>query len=296
MHEHLQAFLVNLDSERGLSQNTLDAYASDISPFLSFLKARGKDLATATSDDTLAFFALLRRAKRAPATIARKGAALRMFSQYLCREGVCKTDFTAALEIGASRSLRLPAVLTESEVEALLAAPPDNTPAGIRDRAMLETMYSSGLRVSELVGLSLNRIDLGAGVVRPFGKGSKERIVPLGDVARESLLEYLKTARPALLAGHAVSDSLFVGGRGRPLARQQVWALIKRYAKSAGISKAITPHTLRHSFATHLLSHGADVRAIQEMLGHESVATTQRYAKVDVARMRALYDQSHPRA
>lgn len=296
MHEHLQAFLVNLDSERGLSQNTLDAYASDIVPFLAFLQARGKDLPKAVSDDTLAYFASLRKARRAPATIARKGAALRMFSQFLCREGVCKVDFTAALEVGAARSLRLPAVLSESEIEALLAAPDPSTPEGLRDRALFETMYSSGLRVSEVAGLSLGQVDLAGSVVRPFGKGSKERVVPLGAVAREALERYIQSGRPALENGQTPSGALFLSARGRPLSRHQVWTLIKFYAKKAGIAKEITPHTLRHSFATHLLAHGADIRAIQEMLGHASVATTQRYAKVDIARMRALYDQSHPRA
>lgn len=296
MNEHLQAFLINLETERGLSPNTLDAYAGDIGPFLPFLGERGKSLSTADTNDTLAFCAALRKKKLAPATIARKGAALRMFAQFLCREGLCERDFTASLEVGQSRSLRLPAVLTEAEIDSLLAAPPATTPEGLRDRALLETMYSSGLRVSELVGLTLDQIDLRAGFVRPFGKGSKERVVPLGARAKDALESYLQTARPRLADGCAPSAAVFVTPRGGPLSRQQFWALIKRYAKKAGIARSITPHTLRHSFATHLLAHGADVRAIQEMLGHASVATTQRYAKVDVARMRALYDQAHPRA
>ena len=296
MDEHLRSFLDNLDSERGLSSNTIGAYASDIEPFLAFLQTRGKGVATVAGDDTLAFFASLRRRKLSAATMARKGAALRMFAQFLCREGVCRSDFTASLDLGASRQQRLPAVLTESEICALLDAPSPDTSTGLRDRAMLETMYSSGLRVSELVGLTLSQIDRSAGFLRPFGKGNKERIVPLGDRARESLDRYLDTARPQLINGMPHCDAVFITARGGPLTRQQFWNLIKGYACSARIAKAVTPHTLRHSFATHLLAHGADIRSIQEMLGHASVATTQRYAKVDVARMRAMYDQAHPRA
>lgn len=295
MSEHLQAFLENLDSERGLSQNTLCAYAGDIAPFVAFLKTREKDTPTATGDDTLAFFAALRRKKLSPATMARKGAALRMFAQYLCREGICEQDFTASLDLGASRQLRLPAVLTESEIDTLLNAPSVELPTGMRDRAMLEVMYSSGLRVSELVGLTLNQVDRSAGFLRPFGKGNKERVVPLGDRAREALDLYWDQARPQLVKSQTC-DSVFVTARGAPLSRQQFWNFIKGYARLAGITKVVTPHTLRHSFATHLLSRGADLRSIQEMLGHASVATTQRYAKVDVARMRAMYDKSHPRA
>jgi integrase/recombinase XerD len=295
MNEHLRAFLENLDSERGLSQNTLSAYQSDIGPFIAFLEALGSDVPSATNEDTLAFFAGLRKKRLSSATMARKGAALRMFAQFLCREGVCAHDFTAALDLGATRQQRLPAVLTESEICALLDAPSRDTPVGLRDRAMLETMYSSGLRVSELVGLTLSQVDRSAGYLRPFGKGNKERIVPLGDSAKETLDHYWHEARPALLKDQAC-DTVFVTARGGPLTRQQFWNVIKGHARSAGITKAVTPHTLRHSFATHLLSHGADLRAIQEMLGHASVATTQRYAKVDVARMRAMYDKAHPRA
>jgi integrase/recombinase XerD len=296
MHEHLQAFLENLDSERGLSPNTLSAYAGDIGPFLAFLEGRGARIEEATSDDTLSFFVGLRRRRLAAATLARKGAALRMFAQYLCREGACAADFTASLDLGVTHQQRLPAVLTEQEMAALIAAPSAETPTGARDRAMLETMYSSGLRVSELVGLTLNQVDRDAGFLRPFGKGSKERLVPLGDAACQALDIYLEAARARLTAERPACDALFVSNRGSFLSRQQFWTALKQYARRAGITKAISPHTLRHSFATHLLQGGADLRAIQEMLGHASVATTQRYAKVDITRLRAAYDKAHPRA
>jgi integrase/recombinase XerD len=219
-----------------------------------------------------------------------------MLAHYLCREGVCELDFTSALELGKSRQRRLPAILSIEEIARLMVAPDANTPQGIRDRALFEMMYGCGLRVSELVEITMERIDVSSGTLCPMGKGSKERVIPLGDEARAAMQTYLSGSRPRLMAGKPPNAALFVTSRGLPMSRQQFWRLVKQYALVAGIVKAITPHTLRHSFATHLLEGGADLRSIQEMLGHASVATTQRYTRVDVARLRSLYDQSHPRA
>ncbi len=290
-------FLDGLSAERGLSPNTLDAYRSDLTPFCQFVAMRDKiQPAELTSDDADAFIMALRRTGLASASIARKAAALRSFARFLCEEDVCPNDFTAHLELGKPKAPPLPTTLSHAEVERLLAAPPVDTPEGVRDRAMLELMYGSGLRVSELVDLPVSALDLRAGLVRPFGKGRKERQVPVGAHACTVLAEYLKTSRPRLMHGKPISPALFVTERGGPMTRTRFWQLIQDYAADARIAKHITPHTLRHSFATHLLGGGADIRAIQEMMGHAGVETTQRYARVDVARMREVYDRTHPRA
>jgi len=298
----LQAFLADVSSERGLSSNTLAAYRNDIGQFIEFLKTRGVTAAAGIVDDhTIAFIAQLRRAGGKPATVTRRLTALRMFAQFLCREEYCRIDFTAAVDLGKTRARRLPATLTVDEIDRLIAAPSRDTPEGLRDAAMLELMYGSGLRVSELITLRMGDLDLTTGVVRPFGKGNKERQAPVGERVRRLLATYIEDVRPtftsampAALGGHAAP--VFLTSHGTSMTRTHFWRLIKEYAAEAGIEKSISPHTLRHSFATHLLAGGADVRAIQEMMGHASVETTQRYTRVDVARLRKTYDEAHPRA
>ncbi len=296
MTQHLNAYLANLSAERGLSEQTLTAYRYDLTQLLNFLRRENITQARAiTPGHVYDFLASLRRAGLAPASLTRKTISLKLWMQYLCREEIIDAD--PALTIDPPKTaVRLPNTLSLPEIERLLTAPNVQTPEGIRDRAMLEIMYGCGLRVSELVSLKTRSVDLRARLVRPFGKGKKERLVPLGDGVSETLTAYLNTARPALLARKPPTPFLFVTKRGGPLTRDHFLKLVKAYARDAGIARTISPHALRHSFATHLLSGGADLRAIQEMLGHVSVATTQRYTQVDVARLREVYDKTHPRA
>lgn len=292
-----QSFLDGMAGERGLSVHTLDAYTSDLAQFFQSLQAQGVTTpAEITPDHAAAFLATLRRQGLAPATVLRKAITLRTWAHFLCEEGACAQDWTAPLDLGRFKALRLPTTLSAAEVARLLESPPTDTPHGLRDRAMLELMYGSGLRVSELITLRTADLDLRAGLVRPIGKGDKERQVPLGDESKAALATYMTKARPVLLRNKSPSPALFVTEQGGPMTRQRFWSLIEGYAQDAQIAKRVTPHTLRHSFATHLLAGGADVRAIQEMLGHASVETTQRYTRVDVARLREVYDRTHPRA
>ncbi len=291
-----QAYLANLSSERGLSANTLAAYKQDLAQFLAYLNAHDiADIQAVMPGHVQGFLGGLRQAGLRPASVARKTAALKSWMRWLCESGHRDGDPTASVELGKLPT-RLPVTLSGSEIERLLTAPPGDTPEGVRDRAMLETLYGCGLRASELVALRAGDVDLRAGLIRPFGKGSKERQVPLGDGVRDTLATYLDAARPALLHTTPPTPFLFVTRRGGPMTRQHLLALVKGYAQDARIAKDVSPHTLRHSFATHLLSGGADLRAIQEMLGHASVQTTQRYTQVDTARLREVYDRTHPRA
>jgi integrase/recombinase XerD len=292
----LDQFLQNLNTERGLSQHTLCAYRSDLLPLLALIKARGKRLDQIDPSDISAFFTSLRRQNQATSTLARKGAAVRAFSSYLCREGITKTDCVSTIQFETVTALKLPKILSADQIENLLLAPDLTRPTGVRDRAMIELMYSCGLRVSELIELQLDALDLVDGFVRPFGKGRKERVVPMGDRARQVVGVYLRSARTELLGQRNRESVVFLSANGKPLSRQDFWLSLKKYAAAAGITGSISPHTLRHSFATHLLEGGADIRVIQEMLGHVSVTTTQRYTKVDVARLREMYDHLHPRA
>ncbi len=297
MQAQIDAFLRNLRAERGLSENTLAAYASDLAQFAAWLSEQGVlQPREITPEHLEAFLAALHAQGLAPATVTRKTTTLILWAGWLCREGACAANWTARHEAPVRRPVRLPTTLSLPEIDRLLRAPNTRTPEGLRDRALLETLYGSGLRVSELVALRVGDADLRAGLVRPFGKGARERQVPLGEEAAAAIDAYLLSARPVLMRGKAPSPFLFVSRRGTALTRVAFWGLIKAYAQDAQIAKNVTPHTLRHSFATHLLAGGADVRAIQEMLGHASVETTQRYTRVDVARLRAVYDKSHPRA
>lgn len=296
MTHHLEAYLANLSAERGLSEQTLTAYRYDLAPFIEFLRrAEITHVRAITPGHVYGFLASLRQAGLAPASLTRKTISLKLWMQYLCREELIDTDPSLAVD-PPKTAIRLPTTLSLPEIERLLCMPNVKTHEGVRDRAMLEMMYGCGLRVSELVLLEARSVDLRARLVRPFGKGKKERLVPLGDGVSETLTAYLSTARPALLSKKPPTPFLFVTKRGGPMTKYHFLNLVKAYARDAGIARTITPHALRHSFATHLLSGGADLRAIQEMLGHVSIATTQRYTQVDVARLREVYDKTHPRA
>jgi integrase/recombinase XerD len=295
MEGYLDAFIAFLRAERGLSGKTVDAYAADLSVYFADLKARGiTDVARIKQEDITLHLATLTGRGLSRRSQARHLAAVRGFHRFLVAEKYVEKD--ASEDLDTPRSARkLPVFLTLEEVEQLLAAPDERTPVGLRDKAMLEVLYATGLRVSELVGLGINDIQLGAGYLVARGKGSKERIVPVGSVAVEKVQAYLKESRPALL-GRREARALFVTPRGGGFTRQGFWKLLKRYALKAGIQKVISPHKLRHSFATHLVERGADLRAVQAMLGHADLATTQIYTHVNGARLRSVYDKHHPRS
>ncbi|HTQ73356.1 MAG TPA: site-specific tyrosine recombinase XerD [Burkholderiales bacterium] len=275
--------------EDGLARNTLDAYRRDLGQLAAFLK--GRPLAAVREEDLFAFLA----ARRGRATsAARMLSTLKRFYRYCLREGRRRDDPTLRLD-PPKRAPRFPKTLSEADVEALLAAPDAATPRGLRDRAMLEVLYASGLRVSELVALKTFEASLDAGVVRVLGKGSKERLVPLGEEAVSWVQRYLREARPALLKRRS-SDALFVTDRGSGMTRQAFWHLLKRYGRAAIPGKALSPHVLRHAFATHLINHGADLRVVQMLLGHADISTTQIYTHVARERLKKLHRDHHPRA
>ncbi len=290
----IDRFLDALWMERGLSRNTLAAYRRDLSGFAQWLnEQRQCVLLAAQREDLLAYLAARVSAEAKPRTLARLLSSLRSFYQQAVRDGYLSAD--PSERIDAPRLGRsLPRSLTESDVELLINAPDTDTALGLRDRAMLELLYASGLRVSELVELRVLQLNLRQGVVRTLGKGSKERLVPLGEVASDWLEHYLCTARVDLLKGHE-SDALFVTRRGGAMSRQAFWYLIKKHAQQAGIHKPLSPHTLRHSFATHLLNHGADLRVVQMLLGHSDLSTTQIYTHVARERLKNLHAEHHPR-
>ena len=289
----LEQFLDALWVEQGLSDHTLAAYRADLKGVAVFLKQQARSLATAQRQDLLTYLTRRVKAGARPRTTARLLSSLRRFYQYLVREGRLQIDPSA--QIDAPKLGRpLPKALTEAEVEVLLQAPDVERFLGLRDRAMLEVLYASGLRVSELVTLQLSQINLRQGVLRVVGKGDKERLVPLGEEAAEWLQRYLEEARPALLHGR-LSDEFFVTQRGTAMTRQAFWHLIKRYAKRADIATVLSPHSLRHSFATHLLNHGADLRALQMLLGHSNLSTTQIYTHVARERLKGVHSAHHPR-
>jgi len=280
--------------EDGLARNTLEAYRSDLSHFAAWLEARhGKKLIEGDVADIQAYLGHLFRKKTRASSAARLLSSLKRFYRYCLRQGRIKADPT--LRIDTPKLPRgLPKSLTEEDVENLLATPRAEKALGLRDKAMLETLYASGLRVSELVSLKLRQVSQDMGVVRVVGKGSKERLVPLGEEAIAWIRQYLKEARPELLGGRA-ADDLFVTARGSAMTRQMFWHLLRRYAAQAGLKKSISPHTLRHAFATHLLNHGADLRVVQLLLGHSDISTTQIYTHVARERLKQLHAKHHPR-
>ncbi len=294
MNSLVDRFLEHLVIERGLAQNSLEAYRRDLARYARHLKGRRKRVTLLERTEVPRYLLALREAGLSPRSVARHLSALRQFHRFLVREGYAAADPTSHMQ-SPRPWLRLPAVLSSDEVERLLAPRESTTPQAFRDRAMLEVMYASGLRVSELVGLRLADVNLVAGIVRVLGKGDKERLVPLGDVAVEVLRAYLAQGRPRLERDQA-SSHLFLGRHGRGLTRQMFWLLLKRSVRSAGITKPVTPHTLRHSFATHLLERGADLRSVQLMLGHADIGTTQIYTHLSRAHLKAIYDRYHPRA
>jgi integrase/recombinase XerD len=281
--------------ERGLSPNTLAAYQSDLRAFAVWVAAqRGRSLVEAQRLDLLEYLVVLSQQGRKPRSSARLVSCLRQFYQHLLRRGVIREDPSARVE--APRLGRpLPKSLSEKEVEALLLAPDTSEARGHRDRTMLEVLYASGLRVTELVTLTAGQVGLTQGVVRIQGKGGKERLVPLGEEAMAWLIEYLRGPRIDLLSGRA-TDFLFPTARSTCMTRQAFWQLIKRYALEAGVVKPLSPHTLRHAFATHLLNHGADLRVVQLLLGHSDLSTTQIYTHVARERLKQLHARHHPRA
>lgn len=290
--ELIDAFIARLWLEDGVSEATRSAYATDLAVAEKILD--GKPLHTVDTQDLQQLFAHMLEAGKKPATLARMRTTLKRYFQFLQARGVCEDNPVRHLEPARRRHKTLPRSLSEADVEALLAAPDEADPIGIRDRAMLEVLYASGLRVSELVGLPMDAVLLREGVLRIWGKGSKERMVPMGEEAQWALERYLRDVRPALLHGRR-SDAVFVTTRGDGLTRQAFWYRIKHYARLAGIQSDISPHTLRHAFATHLLNHGADLRTVQMLLGHADLSTTQIYTHVAQARLAALHAAHHPR-
>lgn len=290
----IEAFADVIWMERGLSQNTLAAYQSDLRAFSVWLdRERGRTLVGAERIDLLDYLALLSKEGRKPRSAARLLSCLRQFYQYLLRRGTIGEDPSARVE-APKLGRPLPKSLSEAEVEALLAAPDTEDSRGHRDRTMLEVLYASGLRVTELVTLTPSQVSLTQGVVRITGKGGKERLVPLGEEACAWLRDYMRGPRAALL-GVRSSDYLFPTSRSDCMTRQTFWLLIKRYAVQAGVVKTLSPHTLRHAFATHLLNHGADLRVVQMLLGHSDLSTTQIYTHVARERLKQLHAHHHPR-
>lgn len=280
--------------EDGLARNTLDSYRRDLRQFAEWMTARGAgELLAADQALIQEYLAQRFRARIRASSAARLLSTLKRFYRYAVRQNLIAVDPT--LRIDAPKLTRaLPKSLTEADVEALLAAPVISEPLGLRDRAMLEVLYASGMRVSELIGLTVPQVSRDMGVVRVFGKGAKERLVPLGEEALAWLEQYLREARPLLL-GQRTSDALFVTARAAGMTRQAFWHLIGRYALQAGLRQKISPHTLRHAFATHLINHGADLRVVQLLLGHSDISTTQIYTHVARERMKQLHAKHHPR-
>lgn len=293
--EPIESFLAWLELERGLSKNTIHAYARDLVQSAQFYAKRGlRGWDAVDGAAASAWTSELSKADYARTSQARKLSALRMFARHLVRENLRKDDFTE-LTAAPKLSRKLPEVLTHEEVERLLNAPQLTTPHGLRDRAILELFYSSGLRVSELCGLLLQSVNLDEGYLRVFGKGSKERVAPIGTAAIKALRDYLSAGRPQFVKASTGSE-IFLSQRGAGISRKMVWVMIKQHAAKVGIKKAIKPHLLRHSFATHLLEGGADLRAIQEMLGHADISTTQIYTAVQASRLADEHALYHPRA
>ena len=290
----IDAFIDALWLEEGLSANTLAAYRRDLALYARWLagQATPRPLDASTEADLHGYFAHCHAASKA-STSNRRLTVFKRYFRWALREGRLQADPTLKLQ-SARQALRVPKSLSEAQVDALLTAPDLATALGLRDKAMLELLYASGLRVSELVTLKTFRLGLNEGVLRIMGKGEKERLVPFGAVAREHLQAYLEDGRPAILVGRG-SDDLFVTGRGQAMSRVMFWMLVKKYAQQAGINAPLSPHTLRHAFATHLLNHGADLRAVQMLLGHADISTTTIYTHVARERLKTLHAAHHPR-
>jgi integrase/recombinase XerD len=290
--DSIDTFIDALWLEEGLSRNTLAAYRRDLTLYARWLAERGGTLAATTEADLHGYFAARHASTRAT-TSNRRLTVFKRYFRWALRERLVTEDPTLRL-LSAKQPLRVPKTLTEAQVEALLDAPDVETPLGLRDRTMLELMYASGLRVSELVGLKTFNVGMNEGVLRVMGKGSKERLVPFGQVARDWIERFLAGARGAILAGQQ-SEDMFVTARGQGMTRAMFWVIVKKHARTAGITAPLSPHTLRHAFATHLLNHGADLRAVQMLLGHADISTTTIYTHVARERLKLLHAQHHPR-
>jgi integrase/recombinase XerD len=293
----LDQFMDHLALERGLSVNTRQAYAHDLTEFLAFLSRRGRaGIQAVERRDILDFLMESKQKGLAAASLARRLVAIKVFFRHLAREGLLATNVADAMDSPRLWKI-LPPTLTIEEVDRLLAAPDPSTVRGRRDRAILETFYATGLRVSELAALTLESLHFDAEYVRCVGKGDKERVVPIGGRAMAAVRAWLERGRPAYAPrGGGASRAVFLSRLGKPLSRVTLWRHIRTYARRAGIRKEISPHTLRHSFASHLLAHGASLRVIQEMLGHADISTTQIYTHVDQGRLQSIHHQYHPRA
>jgi len=294
MQPLVEEFLDYIVVEKGLSKNSVDAYRRDLVKFEGFLGKRSKDVTGARREDIISFMASLRERGLSSRSTARSMVAVRMLYRFL--KGERHIDGLPTENIELPRSFRtLPDVLSPEEVERLIRSPDTKDAIGMRDRAMFELLYATGLRVSELVGVEVNRLNLEVGFLVVLGKGSRERVVPMGEIAMDWIKGYISSARVRTLKGRE-SNFLFVTARGGNMTRQGFWKIVKKYALKAGIYKKITPHTLRHSFATHLLEGGADLRSVQTMLGHADIATTQIYTHINSERLKKIYKQFHPRA
>lgn len=295
MEKELEYYVDYLDVERGLAANTVESYGRDLRQFLAHLRINGySSWGAVEKNRILIYMEILKKGGKSGATVSRSLAAMRSLFKFLTGEGYIEADPTSDLDTPRTGK-RLPTVLSLNEVEILLQSPDTRTPAGLRDKAMLELLYATGMRVSELTGLAVQDVNLDSGFVRCLGKGNKERLVPVGSVAARALRDYLSVGRPKMLR-KGDTKTLFVNHHGRQMTRQGFWKLLKKQALEAHIRGEITPHTLRHSFATHLLENGADLRAVQEMLGHADISTTQIYTHITRSRMREVYEKAHPRA
>lgn len=292
----MQLFLEYLTVELGLSANTRQAYERDLRLFCKTLGFKNSDaLVNVSREQITGYMTQLKEKGLAAATIARKLAAIKAFYRFMTAEGYMDANPAEVVEAG-TKGIKLPRVLSENEVVRLLNQPDITTAEGFRDRTMLEVLYATGMRVSELINLTLERVDLNMKYIIAFGKGSKERIVPLGSVAAEFLQQYLEKVRPKLTHAGRNTNIVFLAFGGHELTRQRFWQIIRAYGRKANINKALTPHILRHSFATHLLDNGADLRSVQELLGHSDISTTQIYTHLTNKRLRDIYAKAHPRA
>lgn len=296
MTGRMQLFLEYLTVELGLSANTRQAYERDLRLFCKTLGLKNSDaLVNVSREQITGYMTQLKEKGLAAATIARKLAAIKAFYRFMTAEGYMDANPAEVVEAG-TKGIKLPRVLSEDEVVRLLNQPDITTAEGFRDRTMLEVLYATGMRVSELINLTLDRVDLNMKYIIAFGKGSKERIVPLGSVAAEFLQQYLEKVRPKLTHEDRNTNIVFLAFGGHELTRQRFWQIIRAYGRKANINKALTPHILRHSFATHLLDNGADLRSVQELLGHSDISTTQIYTHLTNKRLRDIYAKAHPRA
>lgn len=296
MTGRMQLFLEYLTVELGLSANTRQAYERDLRLFCKTLGFKNSDaLVNVSREQITGYMTQLKEKGLAAATIARKLAAIKAFYRFMTAEGYMDANPAEVVEAG-TKGIKLPRVLSEDEVVRLLNQPDITTAEGFRDRTMLEVLYATGMRVSELINLTLERVDLNMKYIIAFGKGSKERIVPLGSVAAEFLQQYLEKVRPKLTHAGRNTNIVFLAFGGHELTRQRFWQIIRAYGRKANINKALTPHILRHSFATHLLDNGADLRSVQELLGHSDISTTQIYTHLTNKRLRDIYVKAHPRA